>query len=246
MREKCGTTSVVEGGEPVPKGVVVLGQLGLPGLVPLGDRLGRGAVLQVSRLGWEEHMPHRNIQASTWRAVLEGIEAELVQQCRQGDVHIVRHRVPQRQRAVGRQFTHEPLRQRLDGVVAVVVRASPPMVMTVRCPAGVAGAVPSDAPVSPSATSSLPDWHRVCPPAGRSRDRRQGVRRYRYRRTPRRTRCRPARSEPAGSRRRQAPVLDLAQPRIDLVAQLVGGFVLGFELGLLGGQRVEGRPARRA
>ena len=121
MREQRGAAGVVEGGEPVPKRVVVLGQLGLPGLVPLGDRLGGGAVLQVGRLDGEEHMPHRGFQACAGRAVLEGVEAELVQQRRQGDARVVRHRVAQRQRAVGRQLTHEPLGQRPDGVVAAVV-----------------------------------------------------------------------------------------------------------------------------
>src|ERR1700730_5956077 len=34
MREQRGATGVVEGGEPVPKCVVILGQLGLPRVVP--------------------------------------------------------------------------------------------------------------------------------------------------------------------------------------------------------------------
>jgi len=121
MGEQRGAAGAVEGGEPIPKGVVVLGQFGLPRLVPLGDRLGGGAILQVGRLDGEEHMPHRGIQACAGGAVLEGIKAELVQQHRQGDLRVVRHRIPQRQGAVGRQLADQPLRQRLDDVVSIVV-----------------------------------------------------------------------------------------------------------------------------
>ena len=78
----------------MPKRVIVFGQLGLPRVVPLGDRLGGGAVLQVGRLDGEEHMPHRGFQACAGRAVLEGIKAELMQQRRQGDLRVVRHRIP--------------------------------------------------------------------------------------------------------------------------------------------------------
>ena len=112
MREKRSAAGVVERREPVPELVVVLGQLGLPGLVPLGDRLGRGAVLQIRRLDGEEHMPHRGLQAGAWRAVLEGVEAELVQQRRQGDLRIVRDRIPQCQGTVGRELADQPFRQR--------------------------------------------------------------------------------------------------------------------------------------
>jgi len=89
--------------------------------VALGHRLGRGAVLQVGCLDGKEHRPRRGFQAGAGRAVLEGIEAELVQQHRQGDLRVVRHRIPQRQGAVGRQLADQPLRQRLDDVVSVVV-----------------------------------------------------------------------------------------------------------------------------
>ncbi len=54
MREQRGRLVVVEDGEPVPELGLVLRQLGLPGLVPLRDRLGGRAVLQVRRLDREE------------------------------------------------------------------------------------------------------------------------------------------------------------------------------------------------
>ena len=54
MREqRSAALVVVERGEPVPEIVVVLGQPRLPGLVPLVDGLGRGAVLQAGRLSGE-------------------------------------------------------------------------------------------------------------------------------------------------------------------------------------------------
>jgi hypothetical protein len=100
MREQGRTPVVVEIGKPVPKRLTVLGQLRLPGLLAVRDRLGREAVLQVGRLNGEEHMAHRNLKAGAWRAMLEGVEAELVQQHRHGDVRVARHRVPQCQGAV--------------------------------------------------------------------------------------------------------------------------------------------------
>ena len=64
VREKRSAPGVVERREPVPELGVVLWQLGLPGVVPLGDRLGRGTVLQIRRLDREEYMPHGGLQAS--------------------------------------------------------------------------------------------------------------------------------------------------------------------------------------
>src|SRR5262245_44746260 len=78
MCQQGGAPALVEAVEPVPKRAVLLGQLRVPGLVTLGDRLGRAAVLEVSRLDREEHMPHRGFQARAGRTVLEGVEAELV------------------------------------------------------------------------------------------------------------------------------------------------------------------------
>ena len=52
----------------------------------------------------------------------EGVEAELVQQRRHGDMRIVRDGVAQRQRAMGGQLRHQPIGQRLDGVVVIVFR----------------------------------------------------------------------------------------------------------------------------
>ena len=112
MREKRSAPGVVERREPVPELVVVLWQLGLPGFVPLGDRLGRGTVLQIRRLDGEEYMPHRGLQASAWRGVLEGVEAELVQQRRQGDLRIVGDGISQCQGTVSGELADQPFRQR--------------------------------------------------------------------------------------------------------------------------------------
>ncbi len=62
------------------------------------DRLGRGTVLQIRRLDGEEYMPHGGLQASAWRGVLEGVEAELVQQRRERDLRIVGDGITRRRR----------------------------------------------------------------------------------------------------------------------------------------------------
>ena len=67
-------------------------------------------------------MPHRRLETSARRRVLEGVEAELVQQRRHRDMRVVRHRVPQRERAIRRQLADEPIGQRLDDVVLVLLR----------------------------------------------------------------------------------------------------------------------------
>ena len=53
--------------------------------------------------------------------MLEGVEAELVQQRRHGDVRVVRHGVSQRERAMRGQLAHQPIRQRPDRVVLVLI-----------------------------------------------------------------------------------------------------------------------------
>jgi hypothetical protein len=66
-------------------------------------------------------MPHRRLETSARRRVLECVEAELVQQRRHRDMRIVRHHVPQRERAIGRQLAHQPIRKRLEGIVLVLL-----------------------------------------------------------------------------------------------------------------------------
>ena len=90
--------------------------------MPFRDRLGGRAVLQVRRLDREEHLPHRRFEAVARRRVLEGVEAELVQERRHRDMRVVRHGVPQRQRPMGGQLAHQPVGQRLDGIVLVLLR----------------------------------------------------------------------------------------------------------------------------
>ena len=90
--------------------------------MPFRDRLGGRAVLQVRRLDREEHLVDRRFEAIAWCRVLEGVEAELVQERRHRDMRVVRHGLPQRQRPVRGQLAHQPVRERLDGIVLVLLR----------------------------------------------------------------------------------------------------------------------------
>ena len=187
-------------------------------------------------------MPHRGFQACAGRAVLEGVETELVQQRSQGDARVVRHRIAQGQRAVGRQFTHEPLGQRPDGVVAAVVviigRAGANgddgalHVGSGRyCPAGLMG-LPFHRPFAAGLHRRLilrPDKASIdCKlSVGVDADKRAGARDL----------GRLIANGPVLEGRKRC--LDLAEPGVDLVRQLVGTFVFAFELGVLSGQRIE-------
>ncbi len=122
VRQQCGPAGVVQCGEPIPERGFILRHVGLPGIVPFGDRLGGRAFLEVGRLDREEHVPHRRFETVACRCVLEGVEAEFVQERRHRDMRIVRHGIPQRQRAVRGQFAKQPIRQRLNDVVLIVFR----------------------------------------------------------------------------------------------------------------------------
>ena len=120
MRQKRRPACLIDGVEPVPQFGLVLGQIGLPGLVPFGDGLGGRAVFQVRRLDGEEDMPHRSFQAGARRTMLESVEAEFVQKSRQRDMRVVSHGFAQRKRAMGGQLAEEPVGQGLDDVVLIL------------------------------------------------------------------------------------------------------------------------------
>ena len=67
-------------------------------------------------------MVDRRFEAIARCRVLEGVEAELVQERRHRDMRVVRHSLPQRQRPVRGQLAHQPVGQRLDGIVLVLLR----------------------------------------------------------------------------------------------------------------------------
>jgi len=123
--------------------------------------------------------PHRGFQACAGRAVLEGVEAELVQQRRHGDLRVVRHRVPQRQGAVGRQFTHKPLRQRLmaSSLVSSSSDSPPPMVDDGTLHIGSGRCRSAGLNGSPFHRHFAAGLHGRLVPAGHSLDRQQAVRR---------------------------------------------------------------------
>jgi hypothetical protein len=66
-------------------------------------------------------VPHQGFQTCARRNVLEDIEAELVEEQRHGDMRVVRHGVAQRQRPICGQLNEEPVRERLDDVVIIVL-----------------------------------------------------------------------------------------------------------------------------
>jgi hypothetical protein len=68
--------------------------------------------------------PSRRFEAIACGRVLEGVEAELVQERRQRNLRVVRHGRPQRQRPVRGQLAHQPVGQWLDGIVLVLFRVS--------------------------------------------------------------------------------------------------------------------------
>jgi hypothetical protein len=121
MGEERHAACIVETVDLRPDRIVIGGQIGLPGLLPLIDRLGRRAVLQILGLDGEEDVPDRGFEAARRRDVLEGIANELVQERGHRDMRVARQRVPQRQRPMRRQLGHQTLGQRLDHILVIVL-----------------------------------------------------------------------------------------------------------------------------
>jgi hypothetical protein len=166
--------------------------------------------------------------------VLERVEAELVQERSQRDMRVVRHGVPQRQRPIRRQFAHQPVGQRLDGIVLILLRlglaadgddgalhgrcgrqaAIVPITIGLRFAIAVHGNRrlvfgPDIAAIDRKAAVCIDaDEDARTDDLGRIEDARPGL---------------------EGGERR----LDFAKARIRLLGQLVGVLVLGFELGVL-------------
>ena len=115
--EKRAAAGLVERVQPIPQRVLVGRQIGLPGVMPLGDPRGGRAVLQVGGLDREELATHAHFQASRRRRVLIALHHQPVEQSRHGDMGILGQRVVQRQGTMRGQFAHQSLGQRLDDVV---------------------------------------------------------------------------------------------------------------------------------
>ena len=122
MGEQIEARAGVEQGEPIPQCLVVVGNVIAPALVSLGD-LARGrAVLQLLGLCREEDMIDAGLEAAGRCGAPEGVADQLVQQHGHGHVGMFRNRVAQSEGAMRGQLDDEALGQRLDAVLLIVLR----------------------------------------------------------------------------------------------------------------------------
>ena len=106
----------------VPQVAFVLGQPRLPALMPRVDGFRRRALLQAGRLSGKRRRANRDLKAAARRCeAVEGRQHKVVQHRLEGDGRIVCQRIAQRQRAMCRQLGDEPVRQRLDRVVIILL-----------------------------------------------------------------------------------------------------------------------------
>ena len=116
MGEERHAAVVVEIAEKLPEQFRLVGKLLLPIGVPLVNDLRRLALLQPRPLNGRRRAFGANLQATRRRIPPEGLENEGVQCGEEGDVRVVRQRVPQGERPVRRQFHDQALGQRLETV----------------------------------------------------------------------------------------------------------------------------------
>ena len=174
--------------------------------------------------------------------MLESVQAEFVQQRRHRDMRVVRHRIPQRQRAIGGQLAQQAVRQRLDGILLVFL--------------GLGLAADRDDGTLDGRRGSLAATVRIAVAAGfavRIRAGRCLILRTDVPAIDREAAIRIDADEDTGASDlgeivADRPILeggehrfDLAETSIDVVGKLVGVLVLHFELGVLALQRLDGR-----
>ena len=121
MRKKRHATFLVQFGQPVPERGVVSRDAAIPLRVAIINGLGRCALAEVLCLGGEVDMPNLSLERTICRAMVEGVGDKFVQERRHCDRRVLCDRVAQSQRAVGRQFGHQALGQRLDAVVLFIL-----------------------------------------------------------------------------------------------------------------------------
>ena len=88
-----------------------------PCLMPSVERVRQGAVLQARRLGAETGALQIEFQASVLSVAVERLQAERMQRRHEGDVRMLAQRVAKRERPMRRQFRHQPVGNRLQALV---------------------------------------------------------------------------------------------------------------------------------
>ena len=124
--EQRQPAGIVKQCEPVPQRLFVGRQIGVPGRMPIRDGLCRRTLLQIRRLAGKLDMAHAGFKASRRIGLIEGVDTELVQKRCHRDLRMASDGIAQRQRAMRGQFHHEPVGQRPDGIVVVLLVRSLP------------------------------------------------------------------------------------------------------------------------
>ena len=122
MREQRSLLFPIKRGEDPPEVTFVLGKAGLPPIVPGVDGFRRCALLQAGRRSGKRRCPDRYFQTTARRGeAIECRQHKIVQHGLEGDGRVVCQRIAQRQRAMCGQLGDQPIRQRLDRVVVLLL-----------------------------------------------------------------------------------------------------------------------------
>ena len=147
----------VETHQSVPELLGLAGKVPGPALVPRLDRLGRGGIVEPRRLRGESRALDIDLEAGVDGVAVERFEAECVQHREEGGVGVARQRVPQRQRAMRRQFGDEPIGQWLDAIFLLgrFCAGADPAILSGVLPtmAGRSPSSPSEAGTSPAGSA---------------------------------------------------------------------------------------------
>ena len=86
--------------------------------MPVVDGLRKGAVVETRRLAAEDRRSSRSIsRQESGRVAVEELEAEGMQRRQERDVRILGKRIAQGERAIRREFGHQPVGDRLQALV---------------------------------------------------------------------------------------------------------------------------------
>ena len=123
MREQRLAACFIEAEKEVPQAFRLIGQIAVPGFVPLGDLLGPGRLGKTVDLA-EAAALQADFQARVRREAIEDLQDEGMECGDDGDVDVAGERVAQRQRPLRGQVEDEPIGQWLDAIVLAVVAGS--------------------------------------------------------------------------------------------------------------------------
>jgi hypothetical protein len=111
----------IERAECVPKLGGLARQVLGPAPMPFVDGFGNCAVVQTGRLATEDNALHVEVEARFRRVAVEQLQAERMQRRQERDIRILSQRIAQTKRAIRGELGHQPIGDRLDALLLLVL-----------------------------------------------------------------------------------------------------------------------------